>query len=89
MDENIQKLWGTKDLQLNFGLNNPTDVKGYTNFDYASNPENWKSMSGYVFTYGGGAISWRSKLQDYTTLSTSEPEYIVGSKVAKEAIWLH
>ena len=45
--------------------------------------------SGYVFTYGGGAISWRSKLQEWTTLSTIEAGYIAASEAMKEAIWLH
>ena len=50
---------------------------------------NLKSTSGYVFTYGGGAISWRSKLQECRNLSTTKTEYIAGSEAAKEVIWLH
>jgi hypothetical protein len=55
---------------------------------YVGNPDNRKSTSGYVFMHAGGAISWRSKLQDCTTFSMTEAEYIAASKVAKEAIWL-
>ena len=53
--------------------------------DYVGNQDNRKSTFGYVFTYGGGAISWKSKLQECTALSTTEAKYIAAS----EAIWLH
>ena len=77
----LRHLRGTKDTRLTFGSTNSTKVEGYTN--------SRKSTSGYVFTYGGGAISWRSKLQECTTLSTTEAEYIATSDATKEAVWLH
>ena len=51
--------------------------------DCAKNSDNQKSTSSYVFTYGDGAISWRSELQDYTELLTAEVEYIASSEAAK------
>ena len=82
-------LRGTEDAQLTFGLANLTEVEGYTNVDYVGNSDNRKSTSCYIFTYGGGSISWRSRLQECTTLSTTKAEYITSSEEAKEAIWLH
>ena len=35
-----------------------------------------------------GAISWKSKLQECTTTSTTEAKYVAASDVAKEALWL-
>ena len=52
-----------EDLQLTCDSDKSTKVEGFTNFDYADNPNNRKSTLGYVFPYGGGAISWRSNLQ--------------------------
>ena len=77
----LRYLKGTTDAQLTFGLTTSAEVEGYTDSDYAGNTDNRKSTSGYIFTYGGGAISWRSKLQECTALSTTEAEYIA----AKEA----
>ena len=57
----LRYLRGTKDARLTFGSNNSTKVEGYTDSDYAGNTDNRKSTSGYVFTYGGGAILWRLK----------------------------
>ena len=61
---------------------------GYTDSDFQSNRESKKSTSGYVFTFGGGAISWRSVKQSSIADSTMEVEYIATSKAAKEAVWL-
>ena len=80
----LRYLRGTKDARLTFG-----SVKGYTDFHYAGNTDNRKSTSGYVFTYGCSAISWRSKLQECTALSITKAEYIARSDAAKEAVWLH
>ena len=41
-----------------------------------------------MFTFGGGAISWRSVKQSSIADSTMEAEYIIASEAAKEAIWL-
>ena len=47
-----------------------------------------KSTSGYVFTLGGGAITWRARKQPLVAFSTVEAEYIGASDAAKEAIWI-
>ena len=57
---------------------------GYTNSDFQSK----KSTSGYVFTLGGRAVSWRSVKQSSIADSTMEAEYITASKAAKGAVWL-
>ena len=50
--------------------------------------EDRRSISGYVFTLGGGAISWSSKKQSTMVLSTTEAEYIAFVQAAKESIWI-
>ena len=85
----LRYMRGTKDARLTFGLNNLTEVEGYTNSDYARNTDNQKSTSCYVFTYGGGAISWRSKLLDFMTMSTTEAYDMATSDATKEVVWLY
>ena len=41
-----------------------------------------------MFTFGGGAISWRSVKKSSIADSTMEAEYIAASEAAKEAVWL-
>ena len=61
---------------------------GYTDSDFQFDIDSRKSTSGYVFTFEGGAISWRSMKQSSIADSTMEAEYIAASEAAKEAVWL-
>ncbi|PHU23215.1 hypothetical protein BC332_08322 [Capsicum chinense] len=47
-----------------------------------------KSTSGYVFTIGGGAISWKSSKQTCITRSIMESEFIALDKASEEEEWL-
>ena len=51
-----------------------TDVvlQGYVDTDMAGDKDKKRSTTGYVFTMGGTAISWISKLQKVVALSTME-----------------
>ena len=77
----------TRDYMLVFQDESLVPI-GYTNSDFQSDRESRKSTSGYVFTLGGGAISWRSVKQSSIADSTMEVEYIAASEATNEAIWL-
>ena len=77
---------GVKDNWLTLGGSNE-GLEGFTDSDFASQPDR-HSISGYVFRFRGGAVSWSSKRQPIVTLSTTEAEYVAGTQAAKEAIWL-
>ena len=64
------------------------DVYGFTDSDYAMDPDTCRSVSGAVFLFAGGPISWRLKLQTSISQSSTEAEYIASSEATKEAIWL-
>jgi hypothetical protein len=81
-------LHGTSDYGLCFNGNAKDDLTGYTDADYAGDLDTRKSKSGYVFIYKGGAVSWASRRQRCTSLSTTESEFVVACETAKEAIWI-
>ena len=81
-------LAGTKDHGILFGPNSTSGLVGYTDSDFAGCVDNRKSTTGYCFRFVNGAISWKSKLQDYTTTSTTEAKYVAASDAAKDALWL-
>ena len=60
---------------------------GYVDSDYAGDLDK-RSLTGYVFTIGGCAVSWKASLQATVALSTTEAEYMAISEACKEAIWL-
>ncbi|KAK3012368.1 hypothetical protein RJ639_012260 [Escallonia herrerae] len=64
------------------------EVSGFVDFDYAGDLDSRRSTTGYVFTFYGGPICWKSVLQSTTALSTTEAEYMALTEAAKEALWL-
>ncbi|KAL6329482.1 hypothetical protein AAG906_021177 [Vitis piasezkii] len=48
-----------------------TQLKGFVDVDYAGNIDTRKSLTGYVFTVFGGAVSWKANLQSVVALSTT------------------
>jgi len=63
-------------------------LKGYSDADYAGDTETRRSITGYIFTIAGGAVSWKSQRQSMLSLSTTEAEYVAASAASKELIWL-
>ena len=48
-----------------------------------------KSTNGYIFTLGGGVVSWKSSKQSCIAQSTMEFELLALNKVGSKAEWLH
>ncbi|CAM8903390.1 unnamed protein product [Rhodiola kirilowii] len=63
----------------------PKVIEGYTDASWISDS---KATSGYVFTLGGAAISWKSSKQTLITQSTMEAEFVALDKCGEEAEWL-
>ena len=76
---------------MNYGLHYrkyPTVLEGYCDANWISDTKDSKSTSGYVFTIGGGAVSWKSTKQTCIARSTMESEFIALDKIAEEVEWL-
>jgi hypothetical protein len=83
----INYLGSTKNLWLTFGGGKDSVVKGFCYADWASQKHR-HSISGFLFHYGAGAVSWSSKKQSLVLLSSTEVEYVAQMHAAKEGIWL-
>ncbi|CAH9142419.1 unnamed protein product [Cuscuta epithymum] len=59
-------LRGITDLGLFYHKDEKAALIGYADAGYLSDPQKAKSQTGYVFTYGNTAISWRSMKQTLT-----------------------
>ena len=83
----MRYLRGTTDSCLEFGRSKGHLV-GYVDSDYAGDLDRRRSITGYVFTLGDTAISWKATLQSTVALSTTEAEYMAVVEAIKEAIWM-
>ncbi|KAI9187464.1 hypothetical protein LWI28_028427 [Acer negundo] len=63
-------------------------IKGYVDDDYVGDLDKRRSSIGYIFTLGGGCISWKSQIQSIVALSTTESEYIAVTECIEEAFWV-
>lgn len=61
---------------------------GYSDASWGNDYATARSMSGYVFLINGAPVSWKSKLQPVTALSSTEAEYVALSAAAMEATWI-
>ena len=73
----------TKDYGLHY-TRYPAVLEGYIDANWISNVKDSKSHSGYVFTLGGGAISWKSSKQTVIDKSKMETEFIALDKCGEE-----
>ncbi|CAI7834175.1 unnamed protein product [Closterium sp. NIES-53] len=59
----------------------------FTDATWASEKDDSLSVGGYICVVGGGPVSWRSKKQTKTALSSVESEYVEMFHGEKEVIW--
>lgn len=84
----LRYLRGTTHHGLLFKSNGSKSIIGYSDADWGGDITDSKSTTGYLFQLGGAAITWQSKKQTCTALSTAEAEYVALAGAAQEAVWL-
>ena len=76
---------------MNYGIHYtgyPRVLEGYSDSNWISDADEIKTTSGYVFTLGGGVVSWKSCKQTILTRSTMKAELIALDTATVEAEWL-
>jgi hypothetical protein len=87
----LRYLAGTQDHGLTYRNDKSaiTDtVTGYSDADFAEDPDSRKSTTGLCFMMNGAAISWMSKRQPTVASSTAEAEYTALFSGTQEAMFL-
>ncbi|KAJ0829337.1 putative RNA-directed DNA polymerase [Helianthus annuus] len=84
----LRYIAGTCQFGIWYKRGTKVELFGYTDSDWAACIDDRKSVSGYVFSIGNGAISWCSKKQATVALSSTEAEYISATSAACQCIWL-
>jgi hypothetical protein len=84
----LHYLKGTKDFGITLCKTpiDQTNILSYVNASWASCPITSKSTTGYLILWNDNLISWCSKKQSSTSLSSKEAEYIAMTEVTKELL---
>jgi hypothetical protein len=75
-------------LKFGIGINKNHELKlvGYADADYGGRLINRKSMTGYIFIFNCGPISWSSRKQPTVAMSTMEAEYMALSDTIRKLL---
>jgi hypothetical protein len=87
----LQYLRGHARLGLLFKYGaDPTcsSLRAYADADWANDPVQRKSTTGYIVFFNGTPISWHSGLQSTISLSSCEAEYVALSECCREVDYL-
>ena len=68
--------------------NNPLEVCGFTDADWAGSITDRKSTSGYFTFVGGNLVTWKSKKQKVVARSSAEAEYRGMAHGVCELLWI-
>ncbi|KAL4035145.1 hypothetical protein IC575_003824 [Cucumis melo] len=74
---------------LQFSSQSSLVLSGFFDGDWADDPTDSRSTTGYFFYLGDALISWRSKKQSVVSRSSTESEYCVVVDATSKLLWLH
>jgi hypothetical protein len=63
-------------------------IIAFSDADFAACLDTRRLITGYVFLFGTGPVSWGSRRQKSVSTSTMEAEYVAAFIAAREAVWL-
>jgi hypothetical protein len=84
----LRYLRGTTDMGLFYPRGSNSQLVGYADAGFLSDPHKGRSQTGYLFTCGSTAISWRSVKQTLVATSSNHSEIIAIHEASWECIWL-
>ena len=73
---------------LHFSAKSSLVLSGYSDADWAGDPTDRRSTTGYCFFLGDSLVSWRSKKQTVVSRSSTESEYRALADATSELLWL-
>jgi hypothetical protein len=73
-------------LIFQYGVPEGSVLHRFVNTNWASDVNNRKSTSSFIFMLGGNVVSWSSKKQACVALSSIEAEYLARAHAAKETV---
>nr|GEY89263.1 copia protein [Tanacetum cinerariifolium] len=80
--------WGIVNTGIWYTKASGFELTGFSDADYAGHKDTFKSTFGRAQFLGEKLVSWSSKKQDCTALSTAEAEYMSLSTCCAQVLWM-
>jgi hypothetical protein len=88
----VKYVAGTLDSKITYHELNedgfPEGFAAYADADWAGNIIDRRSVTGYIITLAGGAVSWKTARQKTIAHSSTEAEYMALSDCCKQVSWI-
>ena len=81
-------LAGTSKYALVYNGKSNKGLVACTDSDWASNPVDRRSTTGYMVKLADGIFSWNSRAQHTVALSSTEAEYMSLSDTSRQLVWI-
>ena len=81
-------LLGTKSYALKYDGSSMKGLVACTDSDWASNPSDRRSQTGFFLKLANGIFSWTSHAQKTVALSSTEAEYMALSDCNRQVVWV-
>jgi hypothetical protein len=81
-------LRSTINLGIKYNSNDHSTIELFSDADWGNSPDDRRSVTGYLSMLAGGVVTWNSKKQPTTALSSMEAEYMALASATREALWL-
>ena len=83
----LRYLAGTKSHGITFTASKSLSLSAFSDADWASNPDDRRSTSGYCIFLGDSLVSWSSSKQKVVSRSSTESEYRALADAAADLTW--
>lgn len=84
----LRYVQGTIHCGLTYSASSDNSITTFSDFDWATDPNTRRSITGFVVYMGLNLISWQSKKQSLVSRSFTEAEYKALVHCAADVVWI-